>query len=340
MITVDSAGPGRAGPPPDSTAAPAAPADPVAATVRVTAKDVESDGVVSLTLTAPDGSRLPDWTPGSHIDLVLPNGMTRQYSLCGDRWDAHTFRIGVLREPQSRGGSAFVHDELSVGDLVGIGGPRNNFPLVPSTTYLFVAGGIGITPILPMIRQAEAMDIDWRLLYGGRTRGSMAFLGELAEFGERVQVVPQDELGLLDLAGYVGEPRDDVRVYCCGPSPLLAALETVTQGWPAHAVRTERFVAAEAGAPVRSTAFDVELARSGTVVTVHPNETVLDAVHGAGVEVLSSCRQGTCGTCETGVLQGKPDHRDSILEDDEREAGDCMFICVSRASSDRIVLDL
>ncbi|OJG06075.1 Phenoxybenzoate dioxygenase subunit beta [Pseudonocardia autotrophica] len=337
VITVDFAAPDEIGPNADPSAtSPSA----GAATVRVLAKIVESDGVVTLTLAAPDASRLPDWTPGSHVDLLLPNGVTRQYSLCGDRWDAHTYRVGVLREPHSRGGSAYVHDELVVGDLIGLGGPRNNFHLVPATHYLFVAGGIGITPILPMLRQAEVMGADWQLLYGGRTRESMAFLPELAEFGDRVLVAPQDECGLLDLAGFLGDAREGVRVFCCGPAPLLAAIEEATTGWPAHSVRTERFVPTESGAPVRATAFDVELARTGTVVTVPPHRSVLDAVHDAGVEVLSSCREGTCGTCETGVLAGEPDHRDSILEDDERDAGDCMFICVSRSCGDRLVLDL
>jgi ferredoxin-NADP reductase len=310
----------------------------VLTTVRVAAKRTEADGVVTLTLVAPDGGRLPGWTPGAHVDVVLPNGLTRQYSLCGDRWDAHTYRVGVLREPAGRGGSAYVHDRLEPGDVVGLGGPRNNFPLVPSPAYLFVAGGIGITPLVPMIRQAELLGADWRLLYGGRTRASMAFLGELDD--GRVEIVPQDERGLLDLAGFLGEPRAGVRVYCCGPAPLLAALAAVTANWPPHTARTERFVAREAGPPARADAFTVVLAGSGSTVTVSPQETVLDAVRRAGAEVLSSCRQGTCGTCETGVLEGLPDHRDSILDDAERAAGDCLFPCVSRSCSDRLVLDI
>jgi ferredoxin-NADP reductase len=188
------------------TATASAPA-PVSAdvdTLRVIAKEVQADGVLTLELAAPAGGRLRDWTPGSHIDLVLPNGLTRQYSLCGDRWDAFSYRVGVLREPSGRGGSAFVHDELTVGDLVGVGGPRNNFPLVPSERYLFVAGGIGITPILPMMHQADALGADWRLLYGGRRRGSMAFLDELSRYGDRLQVRPEDEHGLLDLPGSSG----------------------------------------------------------------------------------------------------------------------------------------
>lgn len=313
----------------------------VAATVRVAAKRVEADGVVSLELVAPDGARLPDWTPGAHVDLVLPNGTTRQYSLCGDRWDAHRYRVGVLREPAGRGGSAYVHDHLAVGDAVGLGGPRNNFPLVPAERYLFVGGGIGITPLLPMIRQATLLGADWELLYGGRTRASMAFLHELAGIDrDRVRVVPQDEHGLLDLAGFLGAPEPGTRVYACGPAPMLAALADATAAWPAHTVRTERFVAQELGTPARDTAFEVELARSDRTVTVPPGRSVLAAIADAGVEVLSSCRQGTCGTCETGVLAGEPDHRDSILDDDERAAGDCLFPCVSRARSDRLVLDL
>lgn len=308
--------------------------------LQVVAKTAEADGVVSLTLARPDGRRLPDWTPGAHVDLVLPTGITRQYSLCGDRWDAHTFRVAVLREPDGRGGSAFVHEVLAPGDVVEVGGPRNNFPLVPSESYLFVAGGIGITPLLPMIHQADLLEADWRLLYGGRTRRSMAFLDELSAHGDRVQAVPQDEHGLLDLAGFLGEPRPGVKVYCCGPAPLLAAIERACAAWPPHTLHLERFVAQERGAPARPGPFAVELARSGVVVDVRPGVSVLDAVRAAGVDVLSSCRQGTCGTCETTVLAGRPDHRDSILADHERAAGDCMFPCVSRSCDDRLVLDL
>jgi ferredoxin-NADP reductase len=310
------------------------------ATLRVTSKDAQADGVLTLELAAPAGGRLRDWTPGSHIDLVLPNGLTRQYSLCGDRWDPSTYRVGVLLEPESRGGSTYVHDHLEVGDLVGVGGPRNNFPLVPSEQYLFVAGGIGITPILPMVAQAEMLGADWRLLYGGRRRGSMAFLGELERYGDRVVVRPQDEYGLLDLAGFLGEPREGVRIYACGPGPLLAAMERTCDPWPPYTLRTERFVAEEAGAPARTAPFEVELARTGTTVTVTPDVTVLEALNAVGVEVLSSCRRGVCGTCETTVLAGRPDHRDALLDDDERDVNDCMYICVSRSRDERLVLDL
>ena len=309
--------------------------------VQVLSRARVADGVVTLTLAAPDGGRLPDWTPGAHVDLTLGDGLTRQYSLCGDRWDAGTYRVGVLLEPAGRGGSRHVHEQLEPGHLLGLGGPRNSFPLVPAGSYLFVAGGIGITPILPMVAQAELLGADWRLLYGGRTRASMAFLDELAGHGDRVQVVPQDEGGLRrHLAGFLGEPRPGTPVYACGPGPLLTALETACAGWPARTLHTERFVAAEQGAPVRTTAFDVQLRRTGRTVTVAPGTSVLEAVSAAGVEVLSSCRQGTCGTCETTVLAGRPDHRDALLDDDERAAGDCMYPCVSRSCSDLLVLDL
>ncbi|MFJ9900875.1 PDR/VanB family oxidoreductase [Streptomyces sp. NPDC091280] len=312
-----------------------------AVTLEVSAKEPMAEGVVALTLTHPAGARLPDWTPGSHIDLVLPDGTTRQYSLCGDRWDPYTYRIAVLREPASRGGSAYVHERLRPGDRVGMGGPRNHFPLVPSEKYLFIAGGIGITPLLPMVHQAELLGADWQLLYGGRTRASMAFQDELtAAYGDRVHVVPQDELGLLDLAAWLGTPRPETNVYCCGPGPLLGAVETACASWPSYVLRTERFIAAAQAAPVRDTSFEVELRRTGRTVTVTPDVSVLEAVRRAGVDVLSSCEQGTCGTCLTPVLDGRPDHRDSILADHERAASDCMFLCVSRSCSDRLVLDL
>ncbi|MFI0355990.1 PDR/VanB family oxidoreductase [Actinomadura sp. 9N407] len=308
--------------------------------LRVAARTEVADGVLALTLVHPAGRRLPNWTPGSHVDLVLPGGLTRQYSLCGDRWDAHSYRLGVLREPDGRGGSAFIHDELPEGATVAIGGPRNNFRLVPSERYLFVAGGIGITPLLPMVRQAELVGARWRLLYGGRTRASMGFVDELEPYGDKVVVMPQDEHGLLDLPGWLPEAADPgLKVYCCGPGPLLDAVERRCSGWPAGLLRTERFVAKDNG-PARDEPFELTLNRSGRSVTVAPGQSVLDAVGTAGVGVLSSCRQGLCGTCETAVLDGEPDHRDSILDDDERAAGDCMFVCVSRSRSERLVLDL
>ena len=308
--------------------------------LRVAVKTAEADGVVALELRSPTGGRLPDWAPGAHIDLVLATGDVRQYSLCGDRWDPHSYRVAVLREDAGRGGSAHIHDELEVDAIVGVGGPRNNFHLVPSAKYLFIAGGIGITPILPMLDQAERLGIEWTLLYGGRTRGSMAFTDELSRFGDRVQILPMDEVGMIDLASHLRTVDEDVKVYCCGPEPLLQALADHTEHWPSHLIRTERFAAREQAEPVRSQPFDVELVRSDATVRVGPGTSILEAARRAGVGVLSSCGEGTCGTCETAVLEGTPDHRDSIFDDAERDACDRMFICVSRSCSDRLVLDL
>ncbi|MFD2091046.1 cytochrome P450/oxidoreductase [Blastococcus deserti] len=310
------------------------------AEARVAAKQEVADGVVALTLREAGGRPLPVWEPGAHVDLVLEGAPTRQYSLCGDPADHSAYRLGILRDPDGRGGSLFVHDRLREGDTVRVRGPRNNFPLVASPRYLFIAGGIGITPVLAMIRAAEAAGADWELVYGGRRRASMAFLDELARYGDRVSVRPQDETGLLDLDALLGTPRPDTLVYCCGPEALLAAVEQRCVGWPRGALHVERFAPRPQAEPARADAFEVELARSELTLTVPPDRSILSVVEEAGVGVLSSCAEGTCGTCETAVLGGVPDHRDSVLSPEEREADDCMMICVSRARSDRLVLDL
>ena len=231
------------------TVATSRPAMPRTVELSVTSKSAAADGVVAVTLAHPGGERLPDWTPGAHIDLVLPGGLTRQYSLCGDRWDPYSYRIGVLREPAGRGGSAYIHDELAVGAAVAVGGPRNNFALAPSPRYLFIAGGIGITPLLPMVEQAERVGADWRLLYGGRARRSMAFTDELGRYGGKVTLVPQDERGLPDLRAWLGGVAPDARVYCCGPGPLLEAVHAYCAGWPQGRLRTECFVPRYQGPP-------------------------------------------------------------------------------------------
>ncbi|MEO3808057.1 PDR/VanB family oxidoreductase [Sphaerisporangium sp. B11E5] len=309
--------------------------------LEVAERTLIAEGVVLLSLVRPGGGPLPAWTPGAHVDLLLAPGLVRQYSLCGDPRDPSVFRVAVLREESGRGGSAHVHDRLTEGDTIRVRGPRNHFALVDSARYLFVAGGIGVTPILPMVAEAAARGADWRLVYGGRTRASMAFAGRLAgEHPGRVELCPEDETGLLDLDSLLGTPRPDTVVYCCGPEPLLVAVEKRCASWPEGALRVERFVPKPDTGDAPQAAFEVELAQTGTTLTVPPDRSILEVVEDAGVAVLSSCREGTCGTCETAVLHGVPDHRDSLLTEEERAAGDVMFICVSRAVSPRLVLDL
>jgi ferredoxin-NADP reductase len=300
-----------------------------------------AEGVVTLVLRDPSGDPLPPWEPGAHVDLVLTAELTRQYSLCGDPADRGAWRIAVLREPDGRGGSAFVHEKLLPGATVPVRGPRNHFALVPAPRYLFLAGGVGITPIAAMVGAAAAAGADWQLVYGGRSAATMAFAAELrAAYGERVQLRPQDEHGLLDLDALLAAPTPGTLVYCCGPTPLLDAVERRCAGWPPGTLHVERFAPKEVGAPVLAGAFEVELAQSGVTVTVPPDRSVLDALEDAGAAPLSSCREGTCGTCETAVLSGVVDHRDSLLTDDERGAHDTMFPCVSRAACPKLVLDL
>ena len=292
-------------------------------------------GVVQLDLIDPAGAALPAWTPGAHVDLHLPGGHLRQYSLCGDPADRRRWQVAVLREPEGRGGSACVHDKLAVGDALAVAGPRNHFPLVDAPAHLFVAGGIGITPIRPMIAELERRGRPWRLVYGGRSRASMAYLDEFAGADRPVEVHPQDEVGLLDLDVVLEAAPAGAAVYCCGPEGLLRAIE---QRVPADRLHVERF----SPKPVTGVdaPFEVSLASSGRTVPVPAGCSILAALEDAGVAVLSSCQEGTCGTCETGVLEGVPEHRDSVLTPAEQAANDVMMICVSRAASPRLVLDL
>ncbi|MGE0170403.1 MAG: 2Fe-2S iron-sulfur cluster-binding protein [Nocardioides sp.] len=300
---------------------------------------VESDAVVSVGLVREDGGLLPEWSPGSHVDLALPNGMVRQYSLCGALEDRRRWQVAVLKEPMSRGGSKFLHDQLHLRDRIEVAGPRNNFQLVTASAYVFVAGGIGITPFLPMIHAVDGQDLPWMLYYGGRTRAGMAFVDELESRGDPVRVLPQDEHGLLPLEDILGGAPVGAAVYCCGPEPLLAAIEEAATGCSGVTLHLERFSAkplSEGG----EGAFAVTLERSGLTVDVPADKSIVDVLEDAGVTVQQSCLEGVCGSCETRVLGGVPDHRDSILSPQERATGKSMFICVSRSSGDRLVLDL
>lgn len=295
----------------------------------IVSRSEPAEGVLRLVL---ESGELPAWTPGAHVDVRLPSGLVRQYSLCGDPADAGRYTIAVRLVEDGRGGSREAHARLVEGAWLDVRAPRNRFELLPAPSYAFVAGGIGITPVLPMLRAATEAGADWTLLYGGRSRASMPFLPELAAYGERVTVAAQDEAGLPDLAPLAGI-RPGTLVYCCGPEPLMQAVRAAAPD--PSAVHLERFGAAATG-PGRP--FTVELARTGATVEVGAGESALSAVRRVLPDTPYSCEQGFCGTCRHRVLAGAVDHRDELLTDGER--ADSMLLCVSRAAEDRLTLDL
>ncbi|MFF0146347.1 ferredoxin-NADP reductase [Amycolatopsis sulphurea] len=296
--------------------------------------------VIELELVEPTGAALPDWLAGSHVDLELGNGMVRQYSLCGTPGDRETYRIAVLRERNGRGGSQYLHDSVTKGDRVRLVGIRNTFRLAESAArYVFLAGGIGITPILSMIHTLRRRDTDWILHYGGRSRELMPFVDELAGLGDRVALYPQDETGLLPLPAIVERAgTDSAALYACGPSAMLDRLRSLADTTGGVDLHLERFVGANS--TTAATGFTVTLTRSGRSLHVPADASLLEVLEDHGIDILSSCRSGICGTCEVDVLAGKPDHQDSILSDAERAGGRVMFPCVSRAATPRLDLDL
>jgi ferredoxin-NADP reductase len=314
--------------------------------LEVRRRESSADGVVTLTLGDPSGADLPDWTPGAHIDLMMTPSLVRQYSLCGDTADRAEWRVGVLLDPDSRGGSQFVHDKLHEGSTVRVRGPRNHFPLVSSPRYHFIAGGIGITPMLPMIAVAEATGADWHLLYGGRQRSSMAFIEELERYGDRASICPRDAQNgtnfRTNLGSVLSDAHEDTLVYCCGPEGLLSAVEEACSHWPDGSLHIERFSAKalDEPSPDALDSFEVECQRSGLTLTVPQDKSIYDICEEAGVDVLGSCMEGVCGTCECDIIEGEADHRDSVLNDAEKAANDTIMICVSRSRSERLVLDL
>ncbi|MET7991741.1 PDR/VanB family oxidoreductase [Amycolatopsis sp. NPDC005232] len=314
--------------------------------VRVVQARWEAEGVVSLRLRAADDRPLPSWTPGAHLDVVLPSGLVRQYSLCGEP-DSPDYTVAVLREAAGRGGSAEIHDTALLGRELRIRGPRNRFELEPAGHYVFVAGGIGITPLLAMIRQAADHGVPWQLHYGGRRRDTLAFALELTELARRgngeIHLRSDDVEGPLPLLDIVRAAPTGAMLYACGPGGLLTALaETVERENPALLLRFERFTG-EPAEPIGVTAqesFEVELAQTGETVTVRSGQSILDAVRVKRPDILSSCEEGFCGTCETKVLAGEPVHRDTLLSAKERAKNTTMMICVGGCASARLVLDL
>ncbi|MEU2251888.1 PDR/VanB family oxidoreductase [Nocardia xishanensis] len=305
--------------------------------LRIDARVVEAEDVISLTLRSPSGADLPSWIPGAHIDVLLPSGRQRQYSLNGDPFDRKTYRIAVRYLADGDGGSRELHDELRVGDLLRIRGPRNAFTFVDAPEYLFVAGGIGITPILPMVAECARRGAPWRLIYLGRSRASMPFLPRLERCrGGRLEVRPDDEYGVPDLDALMAEAPRGAAVYVCGPPPLMESARRVLSATdPTASVHTERFspLPVEDGAPFRIT-----LLRSGKTVDVGGDESALAAILRVRPGTAFSCRQGFCGTCKTRVFAGEIDHRDRSLPESERDSA--MLTCVSRALGDDLVLDL
>ncbi len=307
---------------------------------RVVAHDQD---VIALTLTAPDVGALPRWHPGAHIDVQLPSGRVRQYSLCGDPGVTDSYRIAVRRIPGGGGGSIEVHDALAVDATITTSGPRNAFPLTvpgygsPAQRFRFIAGGIGITPILPMLAQAERLGVPWSMVYAGRSRDTLPFLEELVRFGDRIEIRTDDDAGLPTAADLLGDCPDGTTVYACGPAPVLTALRGALAGRDDVELHFERFAAPPV---VDGTAFSACLASTGRAIRVGADETLLTALNRDGVHAPYSCQQGFCGTCRVRVLGGDVEHRDTLLTDPERDAG-MMLICVSRAAGDAdLILDL
>ncbi len=320
--------------PPTATPADAPATAPTTAPVQATVVDRidrVADGVVALTLRGTGGPLAP-WEPGAHIDLRLPNWLTRQYSLCGDPADRDTYRVAVRHDRLSRGGSEYVHRFLRRDLPLPVSLPRNHFPLLPAPRYLFLAGGIGITPVLPMLRAAVRAGVPAHLLYVGPSPDAMPFAAELrAAHGDMVRVVATRSEGRPDLGALAAELDEDALVYCCGPAPLLAA---AAQVFPAQRLYTERFrPLARTFGP--DTAFEVLCRRSGRTVAVPSDESMLDALTHAGHPLPAGCREGVCGSCELAVAEGEVEHRDDIGAPAGR-----MYPCVSRARSPRLVVDL
>jgi ferredoxin-NADP reductase len=315
---------------------------------RVTQVSYEANRVISIRLEHPDGRELAPWAPGAHLDLQLPSGLIRQYSLCGDPADRTGYTFAVLLEEDGRGGSAELHSLPLVGRTLTVRAVRNHFQLGDSPGYLLIAGGIGVTPMVPMVRQLAGGSAPWNLAYLGRTRGGMAFTRELRALGGRsVWIFPRDEADRLDVRAAIDATSPETAVYCCGPDGLLNAVAgACASAVPPRALHTERFAAGSTPArdqPAESrdrTTFTVTLGRSGAELVVPPERSILDVVRDVVPDVPYSCEEGYCGSCETRVLGGAPDHADDILSPEERAANDTMMICVSRSLAPNLILDL
>jgi vanillate O-demethylase ferredoxin subunit len=305
----------------------------------------EADGVLGIELRAPDGGTLPPFKAGAHIDLHMPGGLCRQYSLTNDPRERHRYCLGVGLAADSRGGSRFLHEKLKVGMTLQAGAPRSLFGLDPAATeHLFIAGGIGITPILSMIRDCEAAGIPWRLLYCVRSRARAAYLWDLApHFAQVMLHVDEEQAGAHpDIAGFLAAAHEGTHVSCCGPGPLMDAVaqRAGEAGIPGASVHFERFAASPAATSGEDRPFTVVLARTDRRLQVGAAASILETLERNGIEVPFGCREGLCGACETPVLRGDAEHRDCVLSDQQRTANASIMICVSRARSEELVLDI
>jgi tetrachlorobenzoquinone reductase len=313
--------------------------------VRVKRISYEAESINSYELVAPAGGDLVPFTAGSHIDLHLSNGMIRSYSLVNDQSERNRYVIAINKDAASRGGSTFIHETLRAGDVVSISEPRNNFVLQENAAHsVLIAGGIGITPLLSMIRRLGALGRSFELYYAARTRAAAAFLDELnmrrcAALAKLHLHFDQELSGrVLDLRAIVRKVPADAHLYCCGPLAMLEAFETATADRPAERVHVEYFKAKEKSAAEGG--FEVKLARSNRTIMVEPGKTILNALLDAGIAVNYACTEGVCGTCETRVIEGIPDHRDLFLGKEEQATNTTMMICCSGSKSSTLVLDI
>lgn len=292
--------------------------------------------VMAIKFAKLDNSAFPIWQAGSHITLHLPNNLKRQYSLCGDPIERNALQIAVQKAELSRGGSDWIHENIAVGSNIKVSGPHNNFELEPSSSYYFVAGGIGITPIKAMIESLPA-NRDWKLIYLGRSRSTMAFADELENtYGSRVTIHARDEFpGRFDLAQALSEFKG--QVYTCGPETLLTSLQAIVSKEQLH---FERFAAVDRSSEFVPIDYEVELRRSGEKFPVKSNQNLLSQISKHGGAVVSSCGEGVCGTCEIRVLAGEPMHLDSVMSDSDKDEIGVMYPCVSRSKSNKLVIDI
>ena len=319
------------------TASPPPPTMPL----RVTRNDKIADGIHLLEFRDPSGNQLPQFTGGAHIAVRVPNGLLRKYSLCNDPAERDRYQIAVKREVTGRGGSINLIDDVKAGDELIVTAPVNDFGLPPrAQDFLFIAGGIGVTPMVAMIRQVMAEGKRFRLFYCSRSPETTAFREELGaqQFKDMVTIHYDggDVSRSIDLRPILAERKNREHLYCCGPRPLMEAVRAMTDHWSPTAVHFEAFSEAETH-KADDKPFKVKLARSGTVLDVPTTKTILEVLRDHGLDVPSSCETGTCGTCRTKMLAGEADHRDLVLADHERK--DTIMICVSRARSGEITID-